>query len=147
MMLARDFLTKEQQREITDAIAEAEKNTSGEIRVHVDDSYVQMTPKAIIKLFKKLGMEKTERRNGVLFFISVNTRQFVIIGDTGINSVVPDDFWVSIKDKVVAHFKKDEFVEGLVEGIKCCGEKLKAHFPYQSDDTNELTNEISYGEK
>ena len=96
-------------------------------------------------IFEKLEMHKTELRNGVLFYLAVEDRKFAILGDAGINAVTPEDFWDSIKEKMLEHFKKDEFAAGLVTGITLAGEKLKEHFPYQQDDVNELSDEISFG--
>ena len=40
--------------------------------------------------------------------------------------------------------KEGNFTEGLEQGILRCGEKLKTYFPYQTDDTNEIPDDISY---
>lgn len=90
-------------------------------------------------------MHKTEARNGVLFYVGVANKGFAILGDEGINNVVESDFWDCTKDIVLEHFKNKEFKKGLVEGVLRAGERLKHYFPYQSNDTNELSNEISKG--
>ena len=90
-------------------------------------------------------MNKTELRNGVLFYLAVKSRKFAILGDSGINAKVPEDFWDKIKEDMAAHFKKGEFTEGLVKGIEEAGKSLKAYFPYKSDDVNELSDDISFG--
>lgn len=144
-MRADQFFTKEQQAQIIGAIKEAEKNTSGEIRVHVEKACKADVMDEAAYIFAQLKMHKTEQRNGVLFFLSVEDRQFAILGDAGINAKVPDNFWDHVKDEVINQFKNQAFAEGLSRGILMAGEKLKAYFPYQSDDVNELDDEISFG--
>lgn len=96
-------------------------------------------------MFEKLEMHKTELRNGVLFYLSISDRKFAILGDAGINAVTPDNFWEEIKEAVINHFKDEKYSEGLSTGIKMAGKALQEHFPYQKDDVNELSDEISYG--
>jgi uncharacterized membrane protein len=127
------------------AIVIAEKNTSGEIRVHIEETSNKPPIERAKEVFSALEMHKTEAKNGVLFYVGVTNKGFAILGDAGINNVVDSNFWDTTKDVVLAHFKNREFKKGLVEGILSAGEKLKHHFPYQSDDTNELSNEISKG--
>jgi uncharacterized membrane protein len=146
-MKAADFFTPEQKKQITDAIKEAELNTSGEIRVHVEMDCKEDVLDRAAFWFEKLKMHKTELRNGVLFYLSVNDRKFAILGDAGINAVTPDNFWDEIKETVIGHFKKDEYAQGLSKGIKMAGQALQEHFPYQKDDINELSDDISFGKK
>ncbi len=145
MSKTEDFLTKEEEQEIVQAIVTAEKNTSGEIRVHIEETSEKPPIERAKEVFSTLEMHKTEARNGVLFYIGVANKGFAILGDEGINNVVEADFWDCTKDLVLGHFKNKEFKKGLVEGVLRAGEKLKHYFPYQSDDTNELSNEISKG--
>lgn len=140
----KDFFTKEQTKAITDAIAKAEKNTSGEIRVHVENKCKGEVLDCAADVFHKLGMDKTSLRNGVLIYLAVDDHKFAILGDSGINAVVPSDFWDTIKEQMQLKFKEHHFVEGLCEGIELSGEYLKKHFPYHSDDKNQLTDDISY---
>jgi uncharacterized membrane protein len=144
-MSAKKFFTAEQQKSIQDAIANAELNTSGEIRVHIDDDCKEDVLDKAAKVFHKLKMNKTELRNGVLFYLAVNDRKFAILGDKGINDKVAADFWDTVKVLMFDHFKQKQFTEGLCNGIELAGEKLKMHFPLQSNDTNELDNEVSFG--
>ena len=144
-MSARNFFTSEQQKSIQQSIANAELNTSGEIRVHIDDKCKGDVLDAAANMFHKMKIDKTELRNGVLFYLAVSDHKFAILGDKGINEKVPTDFWDHIKDVMLSHFKKQEFTEGLSKGIEMAGEKLKTHFPLQSNDTNELTNDVSFG--
>ena len=143
-MGAKTFFSKSEQQQIVDAIAVAEKNTSGEIRIHLDDTCKGDVLDAAAHRFNQLKMYKTELRNGVLFYLSVNDHQFAIIGDKGINEKVPEGFWDSVRDTVITNFKQKQFALGLIKGIEMAGEKLKQYFPYQSNDKNELSNEISF---
>ncbi|MCW3070536.1 MAG: hypothetical protein JWO44_426 [Bacteroidetes bacterium] len=144
-MKAKQFFTNEQQQSIQDAIAAAELNTSGEIRVHIDDACKGDVLDQAALVFARLKMDKTKLRNGVLFYLAVNDQLFAILGDKGINEKVPADFWDNIRDAMLAHFKEQQFTEGLNKGIEMAGEKLKAHFPLEKDDTNELSNEVTFG--
>ena len=146
-MKSSQFFNEEQKKLITDAIKEAELNTSGEIRVHIESGCKEDVLDRAAYMFEKLAIHKTELRNGVLFYLSVKDRKFAILGDAGINAVTPENFWDEIKETVINHFKKDEFDIGLSTGIKMAGLALKEHFPYQKDDVNELSDEISFGNK
>ena len=139
------FLSKEDEQEIVLAIVEAEKNTSGEVRVHIEKHSNKTPLERAQEVFFELKMEATKDRNGVLFYVCVADKKFAIIGDEGIDKVVESDFWDCTKDIVISNFKEANFKNGLVEGILRAGERLKKYFPYQSDDQNELSNEISKG--
>lgn len=145
MSRVEDFLTAEEEQEIVYAILEAEKNTSGEIRVHIEahtrlDHYQRAK-----EVFHYLKMDNTKDENGVLIYIAVNDKKFAIHGDTGIDKVVPPDFWNSTKDVIESHFKKGKFKDGIVQGITKAGKELEAHFPWHHNDENELSNEVSKG--
>ena len=140
------FLSKEEEQEIVLAIVEAEKNTSGEVRVHIEKHSNKTPLERAQEVFFELKMEATKDRNGVLFYVCVDDKKFAIIGDEGIDKVVESDFWDCTKDIVISNFKEANFKNGLVEGILRAGERLKKYFPYQSDDQNELSNEISKSE-
>jgi uncharacterized membrane protein len=144
-MRPADHFTKEQQQQIVEAIKQAEHNTSGEIRVHIEEKCKIDVLDRAANMFANLKMHKTELRNGVLFYLSIEDRKFAILGDAGINAKVPADFWDSVRNAVLEQFKAGNQTEGLVQGILMAGEKLKAHFPYQKDDVNELSDEISFG--
>lgn len=145
MSKVEEFLTKEEEEEIIDAIRTAEKNTSGEIRVHLEKHTEEDHYKRALEVFYQLEMNKTKDQNGVLIYVAVEDHKFVICGDKGINDVVPKDFWKDTKDLMQSYFKKGHFKMGLVEGILKAGEELKGHFPWQENDENELSNEISKG--
>ena len=144
--MASAFFTSDQKQQIVAAIKDAELNTSGEIRVHIENHCKKEVLDRASAVFATLDMHKTDLRNGVLFYLSIKDHKFAILGDGGINAVVPDNFWNSIKDMMQDKFKEGEFTEGLSAGIKMAGEKLKDHFPYQSDDKNELPDDISFGD-
>ena len=143
-MTSRTFFSKEEQQKIVAAIKEAELNTSGEIRVHIENHCKKETLERAAEVFYDLNMNQTAARNGILFYFAVKDHKFAVIGDEGINKNVEHDFWNDIKDKMVAMFKENKFADGLVAGILKCGERLKEYFPYQSDDVNELSDEISF---
>lgn len=155
MSKVEDFLTPAEEQEIVQAIGIAEKNTSGEIRVHIENGpslegeQAKQTSIAAIdramEVFRNLNMEKTQERNGVIIYVAVKSHQFAIYGDQAINDKVSTDFWDCTKDIMAKHFRNGDFKQGLIEGILNAGEQLKKHFPYQDDDTNELSNEISKG--
>lgn len=128
---------------IVSAIQKAEMQTSGEIRVHIDQKCASDPVKRAVQVFEKLGMHKTDLRNGVLIYVSFSDRKLAIIGDQGIDSVVPADFWLSTKDKMIHHFKENRFADGIIAAITEAGEQLKRFFPYMENDENELSNEIS----
>lgn len=145
MSEVEDFLTPAEEQEIVQAIAMAEKNTSGEIRVHIENHSETPPIARAQEVFDFLKMYQTDARNGVLFYVGVADKHFAIIGDIGIDDVVESDFWDSTKDLVIEHFKAKKYKEGLVQGILRAGERLKTFFPFDTDDINELSNEISKG--
>ena len=144
MSLTEDFLNASEEREIVDAIVKAEQQTSGEIRVHIEDHSDLPVLERAQEVFNMLNMHKTNARNGVLFYIGVKDRHFAIIGDDGIDKVVPYDFWESTKKVVIDHFKANQHKKGLIEGILKTGNQLRHFFPHEgANDANELPNEIS----
>lgn len=143
-MKASSFFSKEQQATILASVKEAEKSTSGEIRVHIETTCHEDVLDRAAWVFKKMGMHNTAERNGVLFYLAVRDRKFAIIGDSGIHSKVPAGFWDKISELLSKNFREDKFTEGLSEGILLAGEQLKTHFPHRKDDVNELPDEISF---
>jgi len=139
------FLTPEDEQEIVAAIGTAEQNTSGEIRVHIEQESATPPMERAVEIFEQLKMQHTKERNGVLVYVAVGSKQFAICGDEGIDKKVPAHFWDRTKEVMLAHFKKGDYKQGLVDGILQAGAQLKEHFPHQDDDTNELSNEISKG--
>jgi uncharacterized membrane protein len=140
-----DFFSKEQQKAITNAIVQAELNTSGEIRVHVE-SYCKGNPmKRALSLFHSLEMNKTQLHNGVLFYIAFKSHKLAIIGDEAIHRHVKQSFWNEQSANMQALFAQNLYTEALVAAILAAGEKLKEHFPHAETDVNELSDEISFG--
>jgi uncharacterized membrane protein len=140
------FFTEEEQAKIVEAIKAAEKNTSGEIKVHIaTTSQWEDVVKQATLIFDQLELEKTKQRNGVLIYIAKEDRQFAIWGDVGINRVVPEGYWESTIDLMRSYMKVGQYAEGVIKGIHMIGIKLKKYFPLETDDKNELSDEISFG--
>ncbi|WP_026897970.1 TPM domain-containing protein [Daejeonella oryzae] len=136
--------SEEEQKQISEAIETSERFTSGEIRVCVEKTCSEPVLDRAANYFRKLGMDQTALRNGVLIYVSTNDHQFAIIGDAGINKVVPSNFWDSTKDMMLSHFKQGNLSEGIIAGIKLAAEQLRIYFPYLEGDKNELPNDISF---
>lgn len=145
MSKIEDFLTAAEEEDIVEAIRIAELNTSGEIRVHIEKTSNGDATNRALEVFHLLKMDNTKLQNGVLIYVAVEDKTFVIYGDEGINNAVPPNFWDSTKNLMQSFFKLGRFKQGLVEGILKSGEQLKKYFPFHDLDTNELTNEISKG--
>ena len=144
MPSAKDFFSSEQIKLIGSAIKAAEENSSGEIRVHIENRCKSEPLECATKVFAKLKMHKTELRNGVLFYLAVRDRKFAIVGDEGIHKHVPEGFWDHVRDKIFEHFKSEKFTEGLCEGISMTGVELKKYFSLSVSDKNELSNEVTF---
>ncbi len=145
MSKVENFLTQEDEQAVVEAIRLAELDTSGEIRVHIEKETSLEPFDRAKEIFHELKMDVTQLKNGVLVYVAVKNKAFVICGDKGIDDLVPEDFWDSTKEIMASHFKNGNFKQGLIDGISKAGEQLKTYFPYQEGDTNELTNEISKG--
>ncbi len=145
MAKVEEFLSPSEEQEVIKAIKTAEKNTSGEIRVHIEKNTEKPPMERALEVFHSLEMDKTQLRNGVLFYIAVESKKFAILGDEGIDKKVSDNFWESTKDVIQNKFKQGNFKQGIIDGVLKAGEQLKTFFPYQADDTNELSDEISKG--
>lgn len=141
---ASTFLSPEDQTEILSAIRKAEKKTSGEIRVHIETTLEGDVLDRAAWIFRMIGMQRTELHNGVLFYLAVRDRKFAIIGDSGINAVVPEHFWDNIRDHLTERFSREQFAVGLAEAIMLAGDQLSAHFPRIAGDVNELPDDISF---
>lgn len=145
MSKIEDFLTAKEEQEIVSAIRQAEKNTSGEIRVHIENSTKLDVFDRAKEVFHMLKMDNTKQQNGVLIYVAVEDRTFVIFGDEGINKVVESDFWDTTRDAILKEFKKGDFKQGLINGVLKAGKVLETYFPWHHTDTNELPNDISKG--
>ena len=142
------FFSESEKTKIVQAIQTAELNTSGEIRVHIDRTCDEDVLDRAAWWFKQLKMEKTKLRNGVLIYLATESKKFAIIGDAGINTIVPKDFWETTKNGMLDYFKRNQFSDGVVYGILEAGQRLKDAFPYKKgEDINELSDDISFGSK
>lgn len=144
-MNIQNYFTEENKLQIANAIQAAELNTSGEIRIHIEKFCKGDVLDQAAYVFEKLEMHKTKLRNGVLFYLAIEDHKFAILGDAGINQKVSADFWEKTKEMVLSKFKEGNVAEGLASGIIMAGEQLKEHFPYQENDVNELSDDISFG--
>ncbi len=144
---ASTFFTPLEKEDIKMAIRQAELDTSGEIRVHVETTCAGDVMDRTARLFEKLNMQDTKLRNGILIYLALRNRKFAIIGDSGINAVVPENFWDNIESEMLSHFRENRFVDGLIKAIEEAGSQMKKHFPYVSSDINELPDEISFNDE
>lgn len=138
------IFSEQEQQLIREAVESAERFTSGEIRICIEKSCNEPVLDRASNYFNKLGMNKTVERNGVLIYIATQDHQFAIIGDAGINRVVPHDFWDITKEAMLGHFKSGDLTGGIITGVKLAGEQLQTFFPYMDGDINELPNDISF---
>lgn len=145
MSANESFLTPKEEQEIVEAIRIAENNTSGEIRVHLENGCGKDPYERAKEVFHLLKMNHTKQDNGVLIYVAIEEHTFAICGGRGIDRVVPKNFWDTTKNTIISHFKRKQFKQGLVEGILLAGKELKTHFPWQKDEENELSDEISKG--
>jgi len=145
MNSVESFLTASEEQEIVRAIQKAEFNTSGEIRVHLEKVTSKEVMERAKEVFFELKMDQTKERNGILLYVATDSKKFAILGDAGIDQKVPAHFLQDETDMIIGLFAQQKNCEALTKGIEQVGEKLKTFFPYQSDDRNELTNEISKG--
>ena len=147
VMTRRKLLQTIDTSRVTEAIRNAERQTSGEISVSVSRLFWGDVEKAAWKVFARLRMTETRQRNGVLIFVVPSRRRFVVLGDSGIHAKVGQEFWTSVAAHLSEHFHNGDFTAGLVGAIEEIGEQLAAHFPYNATtDTNELSNEVDFGQ-
>jgi uncharacterized membrane protein len=114
---------------LVEAIREAEKKTSGEIRVLISHKSVADPVAAAQKEFVRLGMAKSAEKNGVLIFVAPRTHKFAVIGDEGVHAKCGDEFWRELAKAMTDYFRKSKFTEGLIHGVRKAGELLAEHFP------------------
>lgn len=141
-----ELFTEEEQERIVNAIHQAENHTSGEIRLAVEPHCNGEVLDRATQYFHRLGMDKTALHNGVLIYIATEDHQFAIIGDRGINSKVPGNFWEETKDLMLQYFRQGDLIEGLIAGIIHTGKQMHHFFPRLDDDVNELPNDITFGD-
>lgn len=143
-LFQKPLLSAIDEERVIQAIREAERSTSGEIRVHLIARMKGDMLSVAARAFKKLGMHKTAERNAVLICVSMRDRQFAILGDTGIHEKVGTGFWDEVRDEMQEHFRNGDITQALISGIARAGHKLKEHFPYRDGDKNELNDKPSY---
>ena len=136
-------LDRQAKQKIVDAIRQAERLTSGEVRVHLKNQCGQDVLAEAKKIFHRLNMHKTKQRSAVLILVCPKNRTFAILGDSGIHAKVGGPFWNGVRDAMTGHFKKDQFVEGIIAGVLQTGEALKTHFPHTAGDVNQLPDEVT----
>jgi uncharacterized membrane protein len=139
----KQFLSQLDHDRIVAAIGESEKATSGQIRVHVTRRRPTDLEARARRRFEKLGMTRTRHRNGVLFYIAPNLRQFQILGDTGVHEKCGEDFWKETAGEMEADFRRGAFTDGILRGVEKVGRVLAEHFPREAGDTNELPDEVT----
>lgn len=144
-MIAEQLLSDEAKIRIEEEVRLAELNTSAEIRVHIEDECKEFVLDRTSFIFSELEMHKTELRNGILIYAAFKDKKLAVIGDVGINAHVNEHFWNDVKDIMVNNFKLSQFEEGIIQGVRMVGEKIKTAFPIQSNDKNELANKVSIG--
>jgi uncharacterized membrane protein len=143
-MDVKDFFSDEQKHRIKASIEGLELKTSGEVRLHVEGDCKGDAYHRAVHVFHKLHMHRANHKNGVLFYLAVNHKKFAIVGDEGIHKVVPENFWETVKDHVIARFKEEKYTEGICEGIDMTGEFLQKYFPHNNDEKTPSAHEISY---
>lgn len=141
------FLSDGEKEQIVQAIKDAERKSSGEIRVHIEYHCRTEPLKRAKEVFENLGMTNTEEKNGVLIYVAVGDRNLAVIGDSGINNKVSPDYWHKVKEHIKGELARGQFYQGICLGIELIGEKLKEFFPHHPNDANELSNEPSIGDE
>lgn len=144
MASVKNYFSPEEQQQIIEKIRTAELLTSGEIKLHLEEKCGKDVLHRAALIFKKLKLHQTEHKNGVLIYLALKDKKFAILGDAGINKVVPGNFWEEIKTNMQKNFSNGNFITGITSAIEAAGKQLADYFPVQSDDTNELSNEISF---
>ncbi len=144
-LTAEELLSPGDLERVREAVRRAEMRTSGEIRVHLDDTIAEDVMDHAAFVFEELGMNRTKDRNGVLIFVSVADRRAAVIGDAGIHEKLPKGFWNETLGVILEQFRAERYTEGLCMGVERLGEQLSAHFPRVTDDHNELSDEVSIG--
>ncbi len=144
---AAEFLSKAERERVSQAIGEAERITSGEIRVHLEDHIEEDVVDHAVFVFEELGMHRTDQRNGALIYVCVADRKVAVIGDKGINERVPEGFWTDVVAVLKLHFAAGRRADGLVEAVHMVAAKLRQHFPLLTNDRNELSNDVSFSRR
>ncbi|MBC7694878.1 MAG: TPM domain-containing protein [Burkholderiales bacterium] len=144
MLFKKKLLSSTDEARLIEAIKSAESKTSGELRVHIEETCDGDALEACKKMFAVLNMHQTKDRNGILFFLAIKSKSFAVWGDEGIHKKVTEEFWEDITECAIGYFKRHDLISGLEKAVEMCGEKLHLYFPLEHDDKDELTNDISY---
>jgi len=142
----KEFKDRLDEERIVAAIGEVAAKATAEVRVHVEARCQGDVMDRAVEVFANLHMHQTRYRNGTLLYIAFKDHKFAIIGDAGINAKVGQDFWMKEQQIISNYFQKGEFTEGICQCIQQVGAELAKYFPYEPDDTNELPDDISYGD-
>jgi len=143
--ITTEYLSEQDISDIKQAILNAELDTSSEIRVHLEETCPGDVLRRASDVFVELNMQKTTRRNAILFYLALKNRKFAVIPDYGILEKDTERFWDSIKMEMLDYFRENEFSSGLIHGIGRTGEYLRSVFPFDKTTANELPDEISFG--
>ena len=143
-MRARDFLKELRHDEIVCEIRALEKRTSGELRVFISRKDIAEPVGEAGKVFQNLGMDRTRQRNAVLIFVAPRTHQFAVVGDTGVHAKCGDGFWRELAGAMTEDFRRAQFTQGIVQGIRKAGELLALHFPPEPGDGNQLPDTVAH---
>jgi len=138
------FLTEEQKQHVIDTIQQAENRTSAEIRVHIEENCSGDALDRASRVFHDLGMDQTQRQNGVLIYIASEDYKAAVYAGKGIHSEVEEGFWSDVLQILIDHFKQDDFKNGIAKAVQKVGKKLEKLYPYRTGDVDELSNDISY---
>jgi uncharacterized membrane protein len=144
-MKTKEFFNNMDHDKIVAAIAEAEKHTTGEIRVYVSHRNVEDVRRVATHQFMKLGLDKTKHRNAVLIFVAPRSRNFAILGDAAVHAKCGESFWVRVTEEIRQHFQKGDFMSGLIHGIQTAGKLLAEHFPRHGTGHDELPHPLVDG--
>ncbi len=142
----KKFFSSEEQQLIVSAIQNAERSTSGEVRVYVESrcSYMDALDRAV-EIFAQMGMQATEERNAVLVYVALKDHQLAVFGDEGIHRKVGYEYWNTEVKKMIMDFNRDNYAKGIAGCVEDIGQALQHFFPYTDKDKNELSDEITFG--
>jgi putative membrane protein len=95
-----------------------------------------------MRQFFARGLDRTERRTGVLIFASSAERYAAVIADAGINEKVSLAVWDDAIAALVNAIRDGRPGDGFVAAIQRCGDVLSMHFPPGALNPNELPNRL-----
>ena len=134
------------------AVAVAERETSAEIRVHLDRQLARHTDvpsgDALARarqVFVRLRMHETDEHNGVLIYLAVEDRKLAIVGDDAVHACVGEQYWASVRDAMVERLRRGEAREAILHAVGDVGAILRKFFPPRPGRHNQLSDEVSLG--